>query len=144
MAATERLSHILVVEDNGADVFLIRKAIQDHGIAAEVTVCVRAEDALDLIDSTQAGLRPNAIILDLSLPGIGGLDLLERMRSRPEIASVPVMIFTSSPSPADKNRVDRLGDVRYVQKPSGLDKFLSAVADNVKAMLSGDRGMKAN
>jgi len=47
------------------------------------------------------------------------------------------MVFTSSPSPSDKHRVELLAGARYVQKPSGLKNFLREVAENVKSMLAG-------
>jgi len=136
MSAAKKLSRILVVEDNSADVFLIKKAIEECGIATEVVVCADGDSALDLIYSAPDGVRPDAIILDLSLPGLGGFDLLQKLRARPAITGVPVMIFTSSPAPTDRLRAEQLGKIRYVQKPSGLDRFLNAVAGNVRAMLS--------
>lgn len=131
---SSRSYRLLIVEDNDADVFLIHKALSSFEIPVQLTVCPDGESALRLIDSGEPAV-PDAIILDLSVPRVPGLDVLRQLRNRPDFASTPVMIFTSSPSPADKHRVEDLHSVRYVEKPSGLDKFLRTVGENVKSML---------
>jgi CheY-like chemotaxis protein len=135
MTVAQNLGHLLVVEDNAGDAFLIQKAVHDNHIRAEITLCTDGESALRLIDSMNAHSVPDAIILDLALPRIGGIDLLRKLWMRPSFVGVPVMVFTSSPSPADRHRVELLGEVRYLQKPSGLDNFLRTVAQNIREML---------
>jgi two-component system, chemotaxis family, response regulator Rcp1 len=135
MPPTEKSYRLLVVEDNPGDVFLIKKALRDQGIPAEVTVCADGESAIRLIDSMHEGALPNAIIVDLALPRMGGLEVLRTLTFRPSFVGVPIMVFTSSPSLADKQRVQLLNRVRYVQKPTGVDSFLNEVSQNVKAML---------
>jgi CheY-like chemotaxis protein len=135
MPSAEKRYRLLVVEDNPGDVFLIKKVLRDQEIPAEVTVCKDGESAIRLIDSMQAGALPNAIILDLALPRIGGIEVLHTLTFRPSFVDVPIMVFTSSPSLADKQRVQLLNRVRYVQKPTGVDNFLNEVGQNVKAML---------
>jgi chemotaxis family two-component system response regulator Rcp1 len=132
-----RSYRLLLVEDNDADALLIDKALSRYEIPVQLTVCRDGESALRLIDSAGAAV-PDAIILDLSVPRVPGLDVLRNLRNRPDFADTPVMIFTSSPSPADRHRVQSLGRVRYVEKPSGLDKFLRTVGENVKLMLELD------
>lgn len=133
----ETIHHLLVVEDNDADVFLIKKALQDYGIQAGVTVCKDGESAFRILET---GPAPDAIILDLSLPRIDGLEVLRSILARPVYVGAPVMVFTSSPSPGDRHRVQLLGGVRYVQKPSGVDSFLREVGENVKIMLAEASG----
>jgi two-component system, chemotaxis family, response regulator Rcp1 len=144
MPATKNSRHVLVVEDNPGDAFLIKKAVQDNEIRAEITLCTDGESALRLINSMDATAVPDAIILDLALPRIGGIDLLRKLWTRPSFVGVPVMVFTSSPSPADRHRVELLGGVRYVQKPSGLDNFLRTTAKNVREMLAASRGRQSS
>ncbi|MGH9646301.1 MAG: response regulator [Bryobacteraceae bacterium] len=135
---------MLIVEDNDADVFLIKKALRDYAIRAEVTVCTDGESAIQYIDSRQADRLPDAMILDLSVPRIEGLDILRNILSRPALVGMPVMIFSSSPSPADRHRAQLLGSLRYIQKPSDVDRFLQEVADNVNAMfLERAKGARA-
>lgn len=127
---------LLIIEDNHADVFLMKKALEEASISAEVTVCCDGEAAVRVLNSPEMQNPPDAIIIDLSLPRIQGVDVLRKILQRPGYASTPVMVFTSSPSPSDRHRVELLTGARYVQKPSGLDNFLREVAENVKSMFA--------
>lgn len=128
---------LLIIEDNDGDLFLIKKALQENKIPVDVTVCRDGESAVRFLKSRETDKPPDAIIIDLSLPRIDGLDVLRKILNLPAYVGTPVMVFTSSPSPSDKHRVELLAGARYVQKPSGLDNFLREVAENVKSMLAG-------
>ena len=134
MAGSRR--RVLIIEDNDGDVFLIKLALQQNGIDAEVIVCGDGEAAIRLLDSPDMETPPDAIIIDLALPIIDGLDVLRKILHRPAFVGTPIMVFTSSPSPSDKHRVELLQAARYVQKPSGLDKFIREVGANVESMLA--------
>jgi len=135
---TDALHSLLVIEDNDGDVFLIKRSLQENNIPVDVTVCSDGESAVRLLNSLEMTERsPDAIIIDLSIPRIDGLDVLHKILHRPAYVGTPIMVFTSSPSPSDKHRVELLAGARYVQKPSGLDNFLREVAENVKSMLAG-------
>ena len=140
----DRLLRLLVIEDNDADVFLIKKALRENNVPADVTVCGDGESAIGVLSSSEMGNRPDAIIIDLALPRIEGLDVLRKILHRPAYVGTPIMVFTSSPSPSDKHRVELLSGARYVQKPNGLDNFLRAVAENVKSMFATSRKDEAN
>jgi DNA-binding response OmpR family regulator len=133
---TDTVHRLLVIEDNDADVFLIKRALQENNIPAEVTVCSDGEAAVRTLNSIEMEHPPDAIIIDLALPLIEGLDVLRKILHRPAYVGTPIMVFTSSPSPSDKHRVELLTGARYVQKPSGLDNFLREVAENVKSMFA--------
>ena len=134
---TDAVHRLLVIEDNDADVFLIKMALQENNIPAEITVCSDGEAAVRTLNSLEMEHPPDAIIIDLALPLIEGLDVLRNILHRPAYVGTPIMVFTSSPSPSDKHRVELLTGARYVQKPSGLDNFLREVAENVKSMFAG-------
>jgi DNA-binding response OmpR family regulator len=134
---------LLIIEDNDGDVFLIKRALQENSIPAEVTVCSDGEAAVRLLNSPEMQNPPAAIIIDLSLPKLEGLDVLRQILHRPAYVGTPIMVFTSSPSPSDKHRVELLTGARYVQKPSGLDNFLREVAENVRSMLRGSTNERA-
>jgi CheY-like chemotaxis protein len=134
----EKLKRLLVIEDNDGDVFLIKRAIQQNDIPAEVTVCADGETAIRLLNP-KLKAPPDAIIVDLSIPRVDGLDILRQIQDRPAFVGTPIMVFTSSPSPLDKHRVESLANARYVRKPSDLANFLREVADNVKSMFSLSR-----
>jgi len=133
----DTLHRLLVIEDNDGDVFLIKRALQENNIPVDVTVCRDGESAVRLLNSREMEGPPDAIIIDLSLPRIEGLDVLRQILNRPAYVGTPIMVFTSSPSPSDKHRVELMTGARYVQKPSGLDNFLREVAENVESMLAG-------
>jgi DNA-binding response OmpR family regulator len=133
----EILQRLLVIEDNDADVFLIKRALQENNVPVDVTVCRDGESAVRLLNSREMESPPDAIIIDLALPRVEGLDVLRKILHRPAYVGTPIMVFTSSPSPSDKHRVELLAGARYVQKPSGLENFLREVAENVKSMLAG-------
>jgi two-component system, response regulator len=133
----EILQRLLVIEDNDADVFLIMRALQENNVPVDVTVCRDGESAVRLLNSREMESPPDAIIIDLALPRVEGLDVLRKILHRPAYVGTPIMVFTSSPSPSDKHRVELLAGARYVQKPSGLENFLREVAENVKSMLAG-------
>ena len=132
----DAVHRLLVIEDNDADVFLIKRALQDNNIRAEITVCSDGEAAVRTLNSLEMERPPDAIIIDLALPLIEGMDVLRKILHRPAYVDIPVMVFTSSPSPSDRHRVELLTGARYVQKPSGLDNFLREIAENVKSMLA--------
>jgi CheY-like chemotaxis protein len=136
---TDTVHRLLVIEDNDADVFLIKRALRENNILADITVCSDGESAVRTLHSLEREQPPDAIIIDLALPLIEGLDVLRKVLHRPAYVGIPVMVFTSSPSPSDKHRVELLTGARYVQKPSGLDNFLRAVAENVKSMFAAAR-----
>lgn len=133
----DTLHRLLVIEDNDGDLFLIKRALQENNIPVDVMVCRDGESAVRFLDSPEMASPPDAIIMDLALPKIEGLDILRKILHRPVYVGTPIMVFTSSPSPADKQRVGLLAGTRYVQKPSGLERFLQEVAENVKSMLAG-------
>lgn len=133
---SDRLRRLLVIEDNDGDVFLIKQSLKENNIPAEVTVCTDGEAAVRTLNSLEMENPPDAIIIDLALPRIEGLDVLRKILHLPAYVGTPVMVFTSSPSPSDKHRVELLTGARYVQKPSGLDNFLREVAENVKSMFA--------
>ena len=73
--------------------------------------------------------RPDVIVLDLNLPGMGGFEVLERLRRDPETAGIPVIALTASAMPSDVKRGLAAGFFRYLAKPLKFDEFLSCIDD---------------
>lgn len=121
------MPEILIGEDNPADVYLIRIALQEHGIDLLVHVASDGQKLLRFIEEqellTESQLR--LIILDLNLPCHDGIEILQRLRRSGPLAGVPVAVLTSSDSPRDRLAIRDLGIARFLQKPSNLDQFLS-------------------
>jgi CheY-like chemotaxis protein len=121
------LENILVAEDNPADLYLIRRALAEHGISRAVQVTCDGDDAMQLISREGPYAdRDNLalIILDLNLPRHDGLEILERVRATSELAHVPVVVLTSSDSPQDRLMASQLGATCYLRKPASLEQFL--------------------
>ena len=126
---------IVLVEDNPADVYLIRRALREKGIEFEMTCFEDGEKALKAL-SEQAREAPDLILLDLNLPQTQGVEVLGKIRSMPKLADVPIGILTSSESPSDMRRTAVLGAAGYIKKPSMLDDFMREVGQSVEAMLA--------
>jgi chemotaxis family two-component system response regulator Rcp1 len=116
-------ARILLGEDNPADVYLIRQALEENGIHYKLTVAVHGGEILEVVTSSGSEI-PDLIVLDLNLPRHEGLEILKFIRESPELERVPVVILTSSDSPKDRLAASQLGASCYIRKPSNLDEFM--------------------
>jgi len=114
--------HILLVEDNPADVMLVREALRTAPLAADVIIAYDGEQATKLL--MELSFKPDFIILDLNMPKFDGFSVLERYRARD---GQPVVVFTSSLNPTEKQRALDLGAKDYIIKPAGMRPFIEAV-----------------
>ena len=115
---------ILLVEDNPADVFLIKESLRTHGVEFEMKWLKDGEQALATIAQGEMEI-PDLIMLDLNLPRVDGRDVLTRVRATAAWAKIPVMVMTSSDSPQDRRETAELGATCYIKKPPTLDEFLA-------------------
>ncbi|HEY9686515.1 MAG TPA: response regulator [Coleofasciculaceae cyanobacterium] len=130
---TEAEQVILLVEDNPNDEELTRIAFERNNITNPLVVAHDGVEALDYVFGT--GLyegrdiqeQPQVIVLDLKLPKVNGLEVLERIRSDPRTAFIPVVVLTSSKEEEDKFRAYQLGTNAYVRKPVDFIQFTEAV-----------------
>lgn len=123
---------ILLAEDNPADVYLIEEALREHKVSFEITVASDGETAMDMVARQQ--IKPDIVLLDLNMPKRSGGEVLNTLR-REVGADLPVIVLTSSDSPADREEALRLGATCYIRKPTGLDEFLqigATIRDLVK------------
>lgn len=134
MDHTQRSARIVLVEDNPADILLFKKALQEKGIAFELTCFEDGEEALNRLSEKERN-RPDIILLDMNLPMFDGGEVLARIRSIPTLNRIPVAILTSSESPADRDRTSMLGADRYINKPISLNDYLREVGREVEEML---------
>jgi len=124
---------ILLVEDNDDDVELTLRALRRNRVANRVDVVRDGAEALEYLFATggYAGRdvhdTPNLVLLDLKLPKVGGLEVLERLRSDPRTRRFPVVILTSSNVESDLARSYDLGANSYIRKPVDFTQFMEAV-----------------
>lgn len=124
---------ILLVEDNPHDVELTLRALKKHNLANKVQVVKDGAEALDFIFITGsfAG-RTNqlkVILLDLKLPKVSGLEVLQRLKNEESTRSIPVVVLTSSHEDRDIQECYRLGVNSYVVKPVEFEAFAKTVAE---------------
>ncbi len=116
---------IILVEDNPMDVDLTLRAFARRKITNAIEVARDGQEALDLINNWQVGMPlPSVILLDLKLPKISGLEVLEKIRKHPKFASIPVVMLTTSSEDADIQRAYALGVNSYIVKPVSFDQFM--------------------
>lgn len=136
------MSRILIIEDHGPDVYLVKEALRSSGVEFELTHVNDGNAARVYLIEAASGGTPDLIFLDLNLPKTDGLELLRLIRTRPHLADVPVAVLTSSNSPADREKAVQLGADLFITKPAGLIEFLSTVGDAAKQLLSARDGAK--
>ena len=128
--------NLLVVEDNAGDIELIRRAFQHHNFDAQIHAVQDGEIALAHIDrlDQDGGQPPDGVLLDLSLPKIDGIEVLQRIRTSPVLREIPVLVLSGSDNPDDRAKMLQAGATEYLVKPVGLQAFLQLGA-TVKEML---------
>jgi two-component system response regulator len=121
---------ILMVEDDADDLELTQLALRDAKVANPLIVARDGVEALALLfgDGPDASpLRPVVILLDLKLPRVDGLQVLERIRGDARTRDLPVVVLTSSDEEEDRHRSYALHVNSYVRKPVDFDRFQAAV-----------------
>ena len=128
------LKPILLVEDDKRDLELTLIALEKSQLANEVIVMRDGEQALEYLrregahaDRTEG--NPAVVLLDLKLPKVTGLEVLQHVRSDPALRAIPIVMLTSSQEEADVLRSYELGVNAYVVKPVAFDQFVTAIAD---------------
>ena len=126
------MGKILLVEDNVDDVELILAALAKNNLANEVVVARDGEDALDYLYqrgkyTDRDGGLPAVVLLDLNLPKVDGMEVLQRMKIDPALKQVPVVMVTSSRVEQDLVRSYELGVNAYVVKPVDFQKFIESI-----------------
>ena len=115
-----RSAQILLIEDGAGDVLLFKQVISQASLLVRLRVAMDGEQALQVLADPE--YEPNLIILDLNIPKISGLEILERCRPRAH-----VVVFTWSSNPIEIRRATELGVREFVQKPNDFDKFAEMV-----------------
>jgi len=124
---------ILLVEDNPDDEELTLRALRKANIVNDVFVARDGQEALDFLFATgkhagrNALTMPGVVLLDLKLPKLNGIDVLQRMRADPRTKLIPVVVLTSSSEDEDMLKSYQSGANSYVRKPVEFSSFANAV-----------------
>ena len=124
---------ILLVEDNADDVELTLRAFRKSDLVNNVTVVRDGVEALDYLLATgdhagrDAEALPDLVLLDIKLPRVDGVQVLERLRANPRTRLVPIVVLTSSIEPRDLLTCYALGANSYVRKPIDFQQFSKAL-----------------
>jgi CheY-like chemotaxis protein len=126
---------ILLVEDNLDDAELTIHALRKKNLANKVIHVKDGEEALDFLFGTgkfmerDVNFKPRLILLDLKMPKVDGIQVLERVKSSADTKKIPVVILTSSKEDPDLNRCYELGANSYIVKPVEFESFINAVTE---------------
>lgn len=128
------LKPILLVEDDPRDLELTLVALERSQLANEVIIVRDGEAALEYLNRTgeyqgRAEGNPAVVLLDLKLPKVNGLEVLQAVRTTEPLRSIPVVMLTSSHEETDVLRSYQLGVNAYVVKPVEFKQFVEAIAD---------------
>ena len=124
---------ILIVEDNEQDLDLAQRALRKAKLSNHIHVARDGEEALQFIfcEGPHSGRRiengPKVILLDLKLPKVDGLEVLQRLKSDPRTKSIPVVVLTSSKEQNDVVETYNLGVNSYIVKPVNFEQFSEAI-----------------
>jgi CheY-like chemotaxis protein len=124
------LIDVLLAEDDPADELITREAFQDNKIGNTLHVVRDGQEALDFLFRRGAytdAVRPDLILLDLNLPKYDGREVLQLIKNDEDLASIPVVVLTTSSAEEDILRSYKLHANAYVAKPVDLDQFINAV-----------------
>ena len=130
----DSVGRILMVEDDPKDVELTLTALADYNLTNEVVVARDGEEALDYLFcrgpfQSRTGENPAVLLLDLKLPKIDGLEVLQTIKSDEKLKMIPVVVLTSSREERDMVASYKLGVNAYVVKPVVFHEFVNAIKE---------------
>jgi CheY-like chemotaxis protein len=126
---------ILLVEDNMDDAEMTIRALRKKNLSNRLTHLTDGEEALDFLfgkgkfEGRDINLKPKLILLDLKMPKIDGMEVLEKVKSNSETKKIPVVVLTSSKEDPDLKKCYELGANSYIVKPVEFESFINAVSE---------------
>jgi CheY-like chemotaxis protein len=127
---------IILVEDNMDDAALVIRALKKNNLANNLIHLKDGVEALDFVfgtgtfaDNGLQDMTPKVMLLDLKMPRINGMEVLQKMKDNPRTKSIPIVILTSSAEDPDVKKCYELGANSYIVKPVEFDNFSKAVSE---------------
>ena len=142
---------LLLVDDGEVDIFLMKRALERVGSPCALYAVRTGEEAIEYLSGTgrysdiKTCPKPDKILLDLSMPGMNGLQVLKWIREQPDLKDISVSMLTRSVEPADAREARRLGAAAYHMKPSsvsGLEEILIRVVQEWAAAAPAAPGVE--
>lgn len=124
------LFDILLLEDEPADAFLVKMALKEGKILANLQHVTDGREGLDFLQKTdkyKTASRPDLILLDLNMPRMNGYEFLKKIKADAEFNDIPIVVLTTSDVESDVVRSYKLGAASYMSKPVDMEKFISAI-----------------
>lgn len=121
------MSKIFLVEDNPADVELLRMALNDASVECDLVLFEDGREVIDRIRNSDWSIpqsTPDLMILDLNVPKNDGLEILQVIRETPALASVPIAVLSSSSSVHERARLAAFQIHKFIAKPPDLEEYL--------------------
>ncbi|MGK6354052.1 response regulator [Sphingomonas sp. DT-207] len=118
---------VLVVEDNELNLKLFCDLLRAHGFDTEPV-----SDGREAVAKTRS-FEPDLVVMDIQMPHVTGLELIEEMKRDPELCAIPIMAVTAYAGREDEERIRAAGANAYVSKPISLARFM----EEVRALVPG-------
>jgi DNA-binding response OmpR family regulator len=128
---------ILIADDSRFQQILLKRALEEKGFQLIV-----AEDGLHATMLAQRA-QPDAIVLDLNMPGGSGVEVLKRLKRSAKTKSIPVVIVTANADPATKDMATSIGASEFLQKPVNLDELVLKISDLLNLPTSAKQTAKS-
>jgi CheY-like chemotaxis protein len=130
----ETMGRILLVEDDPRDIELTLTALEEYNLTNEVVVASDGAEALDYLYcrgkfKSRSSENPSVLLLDLKLPKVDGMEVLQQVKSDEKLKMIPVVVLTSSREERDKISSYKLGVNAYVVKPVDFHEFVNAIKE---------------
>jgi CheY-like chemotaxis protein len=120
------LISVLLVEDDPGDVLLVKEAFEDHKVGNVLSVVNDGVEAMQYVRGEGAyasSPRPDLILLDLNMPRKNGIEVLEDVKSDPNLSLIPIVVLTTSEAEEDIVRAYKLHANAYITKPVDFEQF---------------------
>jgi len=125
-----KLANILLIEDNEGDILLTLEAFEECKVKTEINIARNGQEALDFLNKREPytkAKKPDLILLDINIPIFNGHEVLQQIKSNPELKKIPVIMLTTSSNQKDIDKAYEQHSNSYVQKPLNMDDFLKAI-----------------